>query len=146
VAKLVEIDARARIAAVKASLRQASLRSRAVADAVDQLEGALRPSSWSDGAHLRPTRGAAVFDQLVSAVRELGKYPNAGHDASTVAQAARDLVAVSRLLAVIAVEEAAPSSDRELASTRLAQGDEDAAQGKYADAVRRYGQAWALVA
>jgi hypothetical protein len=131
---------------VKASLRQASLRSRFVADAVAALEQALRPSSWSDGAHLRATRGAAVFDQLRSAINELGKYPHGGQDSDVVAQAARDLAAVSRLLALIAVEEAAPSSDRELASTRLAQGDADASKGKYADAVRRYGQAWALVA
>jgi hypothetical protein len=62
-----------------------------------------------------------------------------------IAQVATDLVATARALALIAVEEAAPSPDREQASNRLAKGDADAAAG-YADAVKRYGQAWALVA
>ena len=63
-----------------------------------------------------------------------------------MAQAARDLVAVARVLAVIAVEEAPASRDRQWASARFAEGDAFAAAGMYANAVRRYGKAWALVA
>ena len=106
VAKLVETDARAGIADVIASLRGACTRSNAGPEAIDELERALAASYWTDGTHLRATAGAAVFDHLAAAVTKLGKCVRKGEDVDTVAQAARDLVAVSRLLALIAVEEA----------------------------------------
>ena len=116
VAKLVETDARAGIADVIASLRGACTRSNAGPEAIDELERALAASYWTDGTHLRATTGATVFDHLAAAVTKLGKCVRKGQDADTVAQAARDLVAVSRLLALIAVEEAPRASrDREQA-------------------------------
>jgi hypothetical protein len=87
-----------------------------------------------------------VFGHLVAAVTSLAKCARKGLDAETATQAAEDLVAVSRLLALVAVEEAAASRDRQWASTRLAEGDAFAASGAYENAVRRYGKAWTLVA
>ena len=67
-------------------------------------------------------------------------------DTTAVQVATTDVVAVARVLAVVAVEDGATAPKRKQALARLAQGDAHAARGRFADAVERYGQAWALLA
>jgi endo-1,4-beta-xylanase len=143
VVKLLEADAKTLIVRAIAALRDVSRPSRLVAKALVDLVRALHPVYWTDRSHLDPRRGEAVFDHLASAIRELA-HVHGRTAAAAVEPAVADLVAAARLLAVTAIEEADSSRARRRAEDRLAQGDADAARGRHADAVKRYGQAWDL--
>jgi endo-1,4-beta-xylanase len=143
VVKLVEADATAAIARAIASLRELGAPSKRLAKALAELEQARDPSLWSDGTHPRAVK---VFDRLASAVHELEKHPRSETDAAAVQQVIADVVAVSRLLAMIAIEEGANARTRQQALARVAKGDADVREGRFADAVKRYGQAWVLLA
>ena len=72
VAKLVETDARAQIAAVIASLRDACTRRQRRRRGDPASSSGRSPPLWSDGTHLRAPAGAAVFDHLAAAVTSSG--------------------------------------------------------------------------
>jgi endo-1,4-beta-xylanase len=146
VVELVAADARDAIGRTIASLRELGAPSPHLERAVEELDGALLPALWADGLHPRAVKGGGDAPaRLFRAVQALEKHARRGTDMPVVAEALGDVAAVARLLAVVAAEDAPAAKRRDQALARIAQGDADAASGRFADAVKRYGQAWALV-
>ena len=123
---------------------------RSLDDVVDDLEDAVQPRYWDGAAHLDPRRGDKVFDEIEKAVRELvqlrrecqSRIPDA-----VLQGFVDDLVKATRLLAETAVADAiaAHGDPRDIAKANgdLADGNRDAARGRFDDTVRDYESAWA---
>jgi len=123
---------------------------RSLDDVVDDLEDAVQARYWDGAAHLDPRRGDKVFDEIEQAVREVAKLEREcdGRIPDAVLQGfVDDLVKATRLLAQTAIADAiaAHGDPRDVAKANddLADGNRDAARGRFDDAIRGYEGAWA---
>jgi hypothetical protein len=119
-------------------------------DVVDDLEDAVQPRYWEGAAHLDAKKGDKVFDEIEQAVRELVQLQRVCRSRipDAVLQGfVDDLVKATRLLAQTAIADAvaAQGDPRDIAKANddLADGNRDAARGRFDDAVRDYESAWA---
>ncbi len=117
--------------------------------AIDNLIDSLQPGYWLDGSHLDPNRGLRAFTAAKAAVRQLAGLVTNQH--STVpAQNWQDvinqIVQYFRALAAREIQDAAQAgvNPRKIAEdeAELAAGDEDVANGRYAEALDHYSNAW----
>jgi hypothetical protein len=122
-------------------------------DAIDHVQDSLADELWLDGNHLVAKKGKKVFDEEEDAVDELRDILKdiKDHDSAQSAVVIQDLinrlVAIDRALAVISVDEAeaAGASAKKIKEDReeIADGDEDAAEGRPDKAIKHYRDAWA---
>jgi hypothetical protein len=133
-----------------ATLR-AGLTRKQDADRLDQviahMDKSLAPKLWVDGNHLDPRQGQQVFDQQKDAVNKLVLLR--GDPRSTVAPATVQtfidrIVAVDRMLAQVAIGDAAGGDPVELAkaNAELGAGDTAAASNRPEEAIQHYRKAW----
>jgi Beta-propeller repeat len=117
-------------------------------EAIRYLSTSLASELWApDGNHINSWRGREVFDEEEKAVRELTELL---HDKQTTISPQglqgyiSDLVEADRILARIAITDAAGGDQKDIARAkkRLAEGDEDVTSGLSREAIRDYEEAW----
>jgi hypothetical protein len=122
----------------------------ALDQAIELLNQALDPALWMDGNRLEPALGSLVFDREKDAVRILVavmESPPGPILPATLQALAASLVAADRLLASVAIEDAGTVVSRfprklDQSLKGLAKGDEEAARGRFDQAIDRYQKAW----
>jgi hypothetical protein len=116
-------------------------------EAIDKLRDSLDPALWLDSSHPRAKRGNKVFQkekQCVHKLQELMKDKKSTIADATLQGLIDRLVAIDRMLAAIAIDEASSGKLTELekAKDELAKGDADALKGKPDKAIGHYRKAW----
>jgi endonuclease G len=119
---------------------------------IGKLQQALDASLWVDQSHLVSRTGDRVFARLHDAVSTLVVIQNDNNSsiADAVLQAfIDDLVRSARLLAQVAISDATNSgvdaNKIAQANQELAKGDQKVVDGRYDEAVDKYGNAWSKV-
>ena len=120
-------------------------------DAIRDLARALDSSLWLDSLHVQPHGGQPVFEETKNAVKELNDLMSDGGNTIPAATArfyVERVTNVDRRVARIALSDAqAAGKDEETlirAANQLSEGDADVAQGKFAEAIADYAEAWGL--
>jgi len=122
-----------------------------LSDVLHKLTDSQRSANWVDGNHLDSRLGSRVFDDHSAAadkLEDLLRQRRPPVPVATLPSLIAQLVAVDRLLAVVAISDAtaAHGDARKLAqaNSELAKGDATSLQ-KPGDAIDHYGNAWQLV-
>jgi Tol biopolymer transport system component len=146
-ARAVKENALADLIALRAAVTNSDDREQ-LDEAIGELRASLSPALWINQVHLQLRGGDDVFDnekKSVSDLQKLMKNKRSSISDAALQSAINGCVKADRLLAEIAITEAAPSgraSDIEEARRELARGDSEAADGKFAQAIERYSHAW----
>jgi len=118
------------------------------------LAAALNSHNWrgTDGNHLNPSEGEDVFELLVEKVSApltqlLKASPSSAIPAQTLQTLLNNVTLSGRMLATVAISDAAGGDPTKLAQANalVAKGDADAAAGKYISALVNYEIAWSLL-
>jgi len=116
---------------------------KALRNALDALDDSIEQRNWLDGARLAPHHGRQVFHATSKAAKELESIPGAP---SWATDAVKAIASIDETLARIAIDEASAPDAKEAAEKEKAKGDSLLAQGKYAQAIVHYRNAWERVA
>jgi hypothetical protein len=121
--------------------------ARKLAEAIQQVQQSLANDLWVDDSHLVPAQGEKVFEKerrAVDKLRELVRDRSSAVDKEALQRSIEELVSVDRLLATVAIHDAAGGDARKLADANreLAKGDAELASGKPGDAIDHYRRAW----
>jgi len=116
-------------------------------EAIKHLTKSLTPSWWIDDAHLQVKEGEKVFNEEKDAVNQLRDLIK--NKKSSIADTALQpfvdrIVEADRLLAVVAIADAAGGDPKDIAKANeeLGKGSAEAALGKYDSAIEHYRNAW----
>lgn len=115
--------------------------------AIAQLRQSLHPSLWDDPLHPDPKRGSRVFqeekDSVIKLIAIVRDRKSTIDDAIILGFINR-IVSADRLLAQVAINDAAGGSAKELAKANreLLKGDARAADGRFTSAIEHYRNAW----
>jgi hypothetical protein len=125
------------------------LEGKELSKAIDQMSRAVAADLWVDQTHVVRDHGDLVFQAEEAAVRDLEELLGPRRrdlPPNTVQELMARLVKCDRLLAVVRILEAASAgaNPKEVAADleEVARGDSDAAQGRPAQAVEHYRNAW----
>jgi hypothetical protein len=118
-------------------------------EAIGHLKKSLTPDWWIDDAHLQAKNGEQVFDEETDTVEELTnliKDKKSSTNKALLQSFVVRLVEVDRLLAVVAIADAAAAGgdtkDIDKANEELGKGNIDVTNGKYESAIEHYQNAW----
>jgi hypothetical protein len=116
-------------------------------EAIKHLEKSLTPAWWTDDAHLQVKDGEKVFNEekdAVNQLRDLIKDKKSSISDMTLQSFVDRIVAVDRLLAVVAIADATGGDSKDIAKANdeLGKGDNETAKGKYDSAIEHYRNAW----
>ena len=119
-------------------------------EAIKHLEKSLTPAWWTDDAHLQVKDGEKVFNEekdAVNQLRDLIKGKKSSISDMTLQSFVDRIVAVDRLLAVVAIADATGGDSKDIAKANdeLGKGDNETAKGKYDSGIEHYRNAWKFV-
>jgi hypothetical protein len=119
--------------------------------AILHLRNSLNPAYWIDQTHLQPAGGNMALNEEKLAANMLGVIMHSGKcpvDPAVLQGFIARILKADRLLAIISIQEAASAgvSARKVAQcvAAVAKGDEEAAAGRFANAIEHYRNAWRL--
>jgi hypothetical protein len=130
------------------------LDAKKLSEAASDLSEALDSHNWqgTDGNHLRPSKAEQVFELLAEGVTArlthlLNATPPSAVPVQTLQTLLNNLTLAGRTLATTAISDATGGSATKLAqaNARLADGDADTTEGKYASAIVDYEISWAIL-
>ncbi len=114
--------------------------------ALEKLQESLDAPNWVDGNHIDGKKADKIFTLQKEAVKKLQEIKDPPEGVQDVVdQAILDIVAGDRLLAQTAIDDLGPGADpkkQQKAMDELAKGDDEAAKGKYDNAIEHYKKAW----
>jgi hypothetical protein len=116
-------------------------------EAIKHLTKSLNPDLWVDDTHLQAKHGEKVFNEEKDAVvklLELMKDKKSTIPDATLQVFIDQLVGADKALALVAIEAAAGGDAKKIAKANeeLGKGDARALDGKFADAIEHYRNAW----
>jgi hypothetical protein len=117
--------------------------------AILHLQNSLNAAYWIDQTHLQPRGGNTALNEEKLAAKELGVIMDSNQcpvDPAVLQGFINRILKSDRLLAIISIQEAASAglNAKKIAEDldMVAKGDEEAAAGRYANAIEHYRNAW----
>jgi len=118
-------------------------------DAILHLQNSLDPACWIDEIHLHPKGGNTALNEeklAANVLRVIMDSKNCPVDPAVLQELINRILKSDRLLAIISIQEAAAAglNAKKIAEdlAMVAKGDEEAAAGRYANAIEHYRNAW----